>query len=131
MSSKGQGLSLSTIVIAALVLVVLVILVMLTTGYFGKWTPKFSTLTETSCKALPGEVLDVSRECTYPYKEGAGVYDDVGPDKKCCIALDCKNDRNGNCRSSCLGSETVQSVASGCAKREKCCVVYSAVYGNN
>ncbi|MBI2145705.1 hypothetical protein HYU18_05315, partial [Candidatus Woesearchaeota archaeon] len=50
MSSKGQGLSLSTIVIAVIVLIVLVILVMITTGYFGNvFGPTFGELSKTSC----------------------------------------------------------------------------------
>jgi len=79
-SKKGQGLSLSTIVIAALVLVVLVILVMLTTGYFGKWMPSFHTLSNTSCK---GTVVDEKADCGPDERENYAA--EVTQGKKCCV----------------------------------------------
>ncbi len=86
MSSKGQGLSLNTVIIAALVLVVLLILLGITTGYFGKWTDDFKKLSETSCAGNGGKVVSESEVCNSPYKDSISVaYDDVNPDQKCCL----------------------------------------------
>lgn len=92
MSSKGQGLSLNTIIIAAIVLVVLLILVGMTTGYFGnKWKPAFGRLTETSCRGQDGEEKTA---CATTEKEVYAAETSEG--KKCCAKKSCE-ELGGNC----------------------------------
>ncbi len=55
MTSKGQGLSLNTIVIAAIVLIVLLIIVGMITGYFGPWKKTFGKVTDVSCAGQGGK----------------------------------------------------------------------------
>lgn len=81
MSRKAQGLSLNTIIIAAIVLIVLLVLVGLLTGYFGnKWKPGFDTLVSTNCK---GQTVDESAGCASGYRQDYGAQ--VAAGKVCCI----------------------------------------------
>lgn len=61
MSSKAQGLSLNTIVIAAIVLVVLVVVVMVFTGSIGNFVPGLSSASERQCS---GANLNVRDSCS-------------------------------------------------------------------
>lgn len=91
-SSKAQGLSLNTIVIAAIVLIVLLLLVGLLTGYFGKqWKPAFGKLSDTSCKGQGGEE---KAECGSNEREVYAA--EAGPGKKCCAKKTCE-EQNGHC----------------------------------
>lgn len=85
---KGQGLSLSTVIIAIIVLVVLVVLVMIFTGYFGKiFTPSVS-----SCPTQGGTCL-TSAECdakgAFPGETGKSIdtkdCTTASPAKVCCL----------------------------------------------
>ena len=49
MLKKAQGLSLNTMVIAAIVLIVLIVLVGIFTGYFGDFVPSLKAASERSC----------------------------------------------------------------------------------
>ncbi len=99
MSSKAQGLSLNTIIIATIVLIVLLLLVGLTTGFFGKWKPKFKGLTETSCAGKGGTPTDV--KCVDPEQDAGSLYDDVKEGQKCCLKK-CITELGGKCESTCL-----------------------------
>ncbi|MBI3037158.1 hypothetical protein HYY73_05430 [Candidatus Woesearchaeota archaeon] len=84
MPSKAQGLSLNTIVIAAIVLIVLLLLVGVTTGYFGKWGPKFGSVTATSCSEKGG--TPTTGDCLLgKAQEASGFYEDVKEGQKCCL----------------------------------------------
>ena len=52
---KAQGLSLNTVIIAAIVLIVLVVLVMVFTGRMGGFTSGISDQTEKTCKEAGGK----------------------------------------------------------------------------
>ncbi len=121
MPSKAQGLSLNTIVIAAIVLVVLLLLVGLTTGYFGKvWKPTFGRLTETSCAGQGGDVMPETQTCFG--SKSTSFYEDVKEDQKCCLPLSCE-ERGGRCKSGCSNDEDKVSWP-GCGSNS-CCVVKS------
>ncbi len=93
MSSKGQGLSLSTIVIAVIVLVVLIILVMMLTGYFGnRFRPAFGAVSDTSCN---GRVIPDAEECN-PSTEKSSYAAEVPSGSKCCAKKTCE-ERGGRC----------------------------------
>ena len=86
MPSKAQGLSLNTIVIAAIVLVVLLILVGMTTGYFGGWIPKFNLASSTSCSEKGG--TPTTGDCPFgKNQEASGFFEDVKEGQKCCLKL--------------------------------------------
>lgn len=74
--SKGQGLSLNTIVIAVLALIVLVVLVIIFTGKAG-WFSKESV----SCQNKGGECLAKGEQCSLP----AGFYTCPDAAQVCCL----------------------------------------------
>ncbi len=118
MSSKAQGLSLNTVVIAAIVLIVLLLLIGMTTGYFGKWGVKFKTISETSCKGQGGEAVAKTSSCPWPTKDAGGFYDDVKEDQKCCVPRSCE-ERGGYCKNAC-GEDYIENPWPGCGSK-KCC----------
>ena len=115
MSSKAQGLSLNTIVIAAIVLVVLLILVGLTTGYFSKWRTNFGKVSDTSCK---GSVVDESAACSTGEKEYFAA--DVPAGKKCCMNVGCDN-LKGTCCKDCAEGGSYPDGKTQCGA-QTCCV---------
>ena len=130
MSRKAQGLSLNTIIIAAVVLIVLIILVGMTTGYFKKWTPSFTKVSDT-CQGNDGKVIEKDVACPAGFKESSTTYADVMEDKKCCTATGCAG-FGGRCwkksytcpggiePSPCCAPETDRGKR-GCASDETCC----------
>ena len=54
MHKKAQGLSLTTIVIAAAVLIVLIVLIGIFTGYFGDFVPSLKAAGEQQCSLAAG-----------------------------------------------------------------------------
>lgn len=114
MSSKAQGLSLSTIIIAALVLIVLVILVMTTTGFFGnRFNPGFERISDTSCN---GRVVDTNAACEASERENYAA--DVPSGKKCCAKRSCE-DLGGHCCST--GLNTISGGAWSCKGDDNIC----------
>ncbi|MBI2176624.1 hypothetical protein HYU40_04760 [Candidatus Woesearchaeota archaeon] len=121
MPSKAQGLSLNTIVIAAIVLIVLLILVGLLTGFFGKkFGPDFRRLSDTSCN---GRIVDESQECDSA-TEQANYAAEVPTGKKCCAKLPPKTceQLGGSC---CSGDTIIRSNDEGCIAKNRnapnCC----------
>ena len=92
MSRKAQGLSLNAIIIAVIVLVVLIIILGITTGYFGRWVPKFSNISDTSCKGQGGE----EKVSCNPTAEREIYSAQVSSGKTCCAKKTCE-DLNGHC----------------------------------
>ena len=93
MSRKAQGLSLNAIIIAVIVLVVLVIILGITTGYFGRWVPKFNSISDTSCKSHGGTV---KAQCSdIGERDAGGYYDDVKDGQVCCV--ECGRANNQPC----------------------------------
>jgi len=75
---KAQGISMNTIIIAAIALLVLVILAVIFTGRMGDWSKKTR-----ECKNNGGECLSKD-ECKQ--KEGqASTLIDCGSQQVCCI----------------------------------------------
>ncbi len=121
MTSKAQGLSLNTIIIAALVLLVLLILVGLTSGFFGKWVPKFNLASATSCAEIGGKVVSKDSVCLGYTKEGKGFYGDVGENQKCCAPMSC-GEVKGTCKSECDSTYEYEAYGvTGCGTGKKCC----------
>lgn len=120
MSSKGQGLSLNTIVIAAIVLVVLLIIVGMTTGYFGKWTGTFKSASDT-CQGAGGQVIDKTKSCSSGLKESTQSYPDVLEDKKCCVKPSC-GEAFGTCKTICNSDSESEYIWAGDCGTKKCCV---------
>lgn len=88
MSSKAQGLSLNTIIIACLVLIVLVVLVMILTGYMGKvWKPGLASATDT-CQGAGGKIIDKGKSsCGTGYTLSSGKFyqDFTEEGQQCCM----------------------------------------------
>lgn len=101
MHKKAQGLSLDTIVIAAIVLVVLVILVLLLTGYFPAWAKNFNKATETRCSALSGTPRDST--CQSGENQASGFFEDVKEGQVCCLKK--SSEQAGSTPSATGGSE--------------------------
>lgn len=78
---KAQGLSLNTIVIAAIVLVVLVVVLALIFGVSNKTIPFFGS--QANCQARGGECKLSSELCDGTKVTGLGGCDAAKPD--CCI----------------------------------------------
>lgn len=125
MPSKAQGLSLNTIIIAAIVLIVLLILVGLLTGFFGSWTPKFTRLSDTKCS---GEPVEQSQPC--PAGTTESYAKEVQPGKKCCQRPGCGEVSRTACRKECITGgcttggtcETENSqLTPTCGSGMKCC----------
>lgn len=95
MPSKAQGLSLNTIIIAAIVLIVLLILVGMTTGYFSKWKVNFFSASNT-CQGSGGQVIEKDQACSSGLSESSQSYPDVLGSQKCCAKKTCE-DLNGHC----------------------------------
>ena len=79
-SKKGQGLSLNTIVIAAIVMIVLIVLIMIFTGRLSIFSQLFGKVDE-SCGARGGKWCDIGvvEECAAVN----GVKETL-PNKICC-----------------------------------------------
>jgi hypothetical protein len=100
MHTRGQGLSLNTIVIAAVVLIVLIVLIGFFTGYFGKWTGTFQGATDQSCS---GE-LTVKSSCDPNIERQVfGNFKEVGPGQVCCQ----ENDKPACPDDFCVASSTI------------------------
>lgn len=124
MSPKAQGLSLNTIIIAALVLVVLLIIVGIMTGYFSGWTAKFKQVSETSCSGSGGRVIDKTSFCDgFEERESTQFYEDVNENQKCCLKLKCGDPGTYTvCKDACPGEEDAS--LKGCPPDKKtCCAI--------
>jgi hypothetical protein len=119
LSSKGQGLSMNTIIIGALVLIVLIILVGITTGYLGNWRDKFASATATTCEEAGGQVFD-SDTCSGGKKKASGFYENVKSGQVCCLSASCNDLRDANCKSECGLGETPN--AATCSGNRVCCI---------
>ena len=82
MTSKGQGLSLNTIIIAAVVLIVLVVLVGVFTGYFGNFLPEFMGASERVC-----EPENIKSECDVDTERQifGNFNPPLEPGQNCCV----------------------------------------------
>ena len=79
--ARAQGLSLNTIVIAALVLVVLVVLVVILTGQVGRFGGSLK-----DCSSLGGECQNGCNEGQAEIK-GTNCPDDYSGKPQCCISV--------------------------------------------
>jgi|TARA_B100001971_G_C17769551_1_gene324253 hypothetical protein len=79
---KGQGLSITTIIVAAIALVVLVVLIAIFTGRFGSISKSLSEREDNSCSDLGG---NCAQGCTDGFIRafGADCTGGIGP--ICCI----------------------------------------------
>lgn len=123
MSSKAQGLSLNTIVIAAIVLVVLLLLVGMTTGYFGSWRLKFGSASATSCSEVGG--TPTTGDCELQKQVAGGFFEDVKEGQKCCFTKACGSELGAKCKSPCSSADRVpagdwscQAVGGVCCKNK-------------
>ena len=80
---RGQGLPISTIIIAALGLVVLIILFAIVTGRLGIFGTKLTNVTTESCNALGGR-CSTTCEGTIEIKGDCPVSTDAANPLKCC-----------------------------------------------
>jgi hypothetical protein len=85
MKKKGQGLSLNTIIVAAIVLIVLVVLWAIFTGRMGVFSKGLTDVTKgQSCTEAGGqertEITGCSDSCTRIY----GNFKDLGAGEICC-----------------------------------------------
>tara|TARA_Y100000310_G_scaffold297326_1_gene330231 strand:+ start:63 stop:377 length:315 start_codon:yes stop_codon:yes gene_type:complete len=85
MAKKAQGLSLNTIVIAAVVLIVLLILVGVFTGYFSNFLPSFMAGAEKTCQDE-----QIKNECDFEIEQPVfGNFNPPLPEGKvCCLVID-------------------------------------------
>ncbi len=84
MNKKAQGLSLNTIIIAALVLLVLVILAVIFTGRMGKWGSETS-----NCEKQGGSCIEECGEglTQHPTWKCYDADNKVDPDMQCCLTV--------------------------------------------
>lgn len=123
MSCKGQGLSLSTIVIAVVVLIVLIILVAMTTGYFGNWRGNFLKISDTGCSAMGGTLRDAKDGCLS--KEIQTSATEVPEGKICCKSESgeiCQKVKGSRFWGDCYSDSTRCNELPGfCGSGKKCC----------
>ncbi|MBI2664920.1 hypothetical protein HYX10_06295 [Candidatus Woesearchaeota archaeon] len=114
MFKKAQGLPLSTMVIAAVVLIVLIILVGIFTGYFGKFVPGLEAATERTC--LGAGISSDKAECD-PETERqifGNFGSSVPPGNVCCKSLIC-GDLGGACVVPGSGKCAIEEIKDGTA----------------
>ena len=121
MHKKAQGLSLNTVVIAAIVLIVLVLLVAIVMGAISNFSEDFDNVRETSCS-------NIKDECSSNEKKILGNFQpSLPPGKVCCRPTQC-SDSNGICvEGSCpAGRSTLTSANVECRfidpSKPKCCI---------
>ncbi len=78
---KGQGLSLNTIIVAAIVLIVLVVLIMVFTGRMQIFNIGLGNATNPVCKNSEGR--DCQLDCPM-HRVVVGDYSDCVGDERCC-----------------------------------------------
>jgi len=79
--TKAQGMSLNTIVIAAIVIIVLVVLVAIFTGRMGPWVQSVE-----NCQDKNGACVDSSADCVAPNAVIRGTNCDRD-EKVCCVQI--------------------------------------------
>ena len=94
MDKKGQGISITVIIIAAIALVVLVVLIVMFVGRIGIFGTKIETVTGAECAEtcftnaggyrVYGDVV-TGAICPAESHQTFGAYDDVPPGQICCI----------------------------------------------
>jgi hypothetical protein len=94
MDKKGQGISITVIIVAAIALVVLVILIVMFVGRIGIFGEKVEKVTEINCAQtcftnnqgykVYGRV-EIGSDCGAGMHTTYGAYDDVGPGELCCV----------------------------------------------
>ena len=94
MAKKAQGLSLNTMVIAAVVLIVLLILVGIFTGYFGSFVPSLKAAGEQTCDKTGYEGADSCDPDTQ--RQLYGNFPDLDPGQVCCKSVICE-ELGGSC----------------------------------
>ena len=99
MHKKAQGLSLNTVVIAAIVLIVLVILVAIVMGAIRNFSDDYDSIREMSCPEDNWKhECDPDRE-----KEVWGNFEDQKQGQTCCRKATCE-ELGGKCLASCSPS---------------------------
>jgi len=93
MKKKGQGISITVIIIAAIALVVLVVLIVMFVGRIGIFGERVERVT-TDCSGtcfknsggygVYGQVIS-GTSCGAGMHQSYGAYDDVSPGQLCCI----------------------------------------------
>ena len=103
MSKSAQGLSLSTIVIGAIVLIVLVVLVGVFSGFFGnRFVPGFSAATEQKCENVKDECDELTEEEVF-----GNFGRDLPQGQKCCRKLTVLCEGPGiACKTACESGES-------------------------
>lgn len=94
MNKKGQGISITVIIVAAIALVVLVVLIVMFVGRIGIFGAKVGEVTEARCAEtcftnelgirVYGSVIS-GATCGEGMHQSYGAYDDVSPGQLCCI----------------------------------------------
>ena len=93
MNKKAQGLSLNTVVIAAIVLIVLVVLIGIFTGSLGQFVKDFLGISQKSCPDA-----NQKAECDYVMeKEIYGPFEPELKEEKCCQPITNCEDLRGEC----------------------------------
>jgi len=85
MKKRGQGLSMDTIVIAAIALLVLVILALIFTGKIGKTRVEMD-----KCDTQGGKCVATAVECSSEYQKVVSSYscpDIDGQKQLCCVSI--------------------------------------------
>ena len=130
MTKKAQGLSLNTIIIAALVIIVLLVLIGIFNGYFGKWVPQFLGTTAQKCEG-DLHAVDEGTGCAKDERQLFGNFGDtLKTGQVCCKKALCGEKVGTSCSVSCTtfdgtfdsGERRPDNPALGCtANRYHCC----------
>lgn len=89
MDKKGQGLSINTIVVAAIAVVILVVIILIFTGKIGVFNQNVN-----SCKQNGGQCINPADTCTNGRIMGYSC--GKGSNQKCCLSLDKPTDATNN-----------------------------------
>ncbi len=116
MNSKAQGLPLSTIVIAGMVLVVMVVLIAIFTGGIGHFGPDIKSASEQKCTGEGYTVRSESAGCLQGETQSFGNFgSSVGSGQICCRNSLQKCEEDGITDRFCVASESNCQAASSSA----------------
>ena len=120
MNKKAQGLSLNTVVIAAIVLIVLVVLIGIFTGSLGQFVKDFLGISQKSCPDA-----NQKAECDYVMeKEIYGPFEPELKEEKCCQPITNCEEMRGTCEGRCFREKRLTQGDDWCAENRDsslCC----------
>jgi len=86
MRKKAQGLSITTIIVAAIALIVLVVIIAIFTGRLGVFSGSLGKISENDCKDIPGaRCIGSNEQCKVDEVRAFGKTGCLAASPNCCI----------------------------------------------